>query len=173
MPKERPIDPQVIETFKAIIPAGFKFGELSKAPSQSGLRKCDLSTVQFLETLKVDLVNDICGQMRPVLSVNYVVALARFMLLFMQIEEKLKNRQNPSWVQAYEGHSAMTQEKRLSLTAIALTERDEECMQVMADAFQSPRDGFMNYVYWDGLQSHGELGKGDHDPLGPDACAVM
>lgn len=102
----------------------------------------------------MDLVNDICGQMRPVLSVNYVVVLAHFMLLFMQIEEELKNRRNPSWVQAYEGHSAITREKRLSLTAIALTERDEECMQVMADAFQSPRDGFMDYLCWDGLQTY-------------------
>lgn len=123
-------------------------------PHRSGPRKCDLGTVQFLETLKVDLVNDICGQMRPVLSVNYVVVLAHFMLLFMQIEEELKNRRNPSWVQAYEGHSAMTREKRLSLTAIALTERNEECMQVMADAFQSPSDGFMDYLCWDSLQTY-------------------
>lgn len=98
--EERPIDPHVLESIKEKMPAGFKFGELPKTPLQSGPRKCDLSTIQYLETLKLDLVSDISGQMRPVLSVNYVVVLARFMLLFMQIEEKLKSRGNPSWVQA-------------------------------------------------------------------------
>ena len=67
--KEQPIDSQVLESIKANIPVGFKFRELPKAPSQNGPRKCDLSTVQFLETLKLDLVNDICDQMRPILVV--------------------------------------------------------------------------------------------------------
>ena len=121
----------------------------------------------------MDLISDSCGQTRPVASVNYVTVLMRFMFLFMQVEDELKQRRNPSWVQAYEGNSVMTREKRLSLITLALREHDEDCMQVFAHAFENPRSSFVDHIYWDDLETHGEFVSGDPHPLGLDSCTVM
>lgn len=173
MTKQEPLDPRLVESAKAHTPAGYKFAGMAKPPSRRGPQQGNLSTTEYLNTLKLDLVSDICGQTRPVASVNYVTVLVRFMFLFMQVEDELKQRRNSSWVQAYEENSAMMREKRLSLTTLALKEHDEECMQAFADAFQNPRSGFMDHIYWDDLETHGGFGSGDPNPLGPDSCTVM
>lgn len=81
--------------------------------------------------------------------------------LFMMVENKLKQRRNPLFVQAYEEDPMMMKEKRASLTMLVLATQNEECMEVFAEAFQNPRMGFMNHIYWDDL----DTGDSDKDNL--------
>jgi hypothetical protein len=101
--------------------------------------------------LKLDIVNDVSSATRPLSSLNYIWVTVRFMMVFLEIEDELKRLRNPLWVQAYEADSMMTREKRATLTSLVLAEEDNECMRVMAEAFQNPRAGFMNHVYWGNL----------------------
>ena len=161
---------------QANLSGGHSYQQLPKGtPRQRSLNKRDIGVDSYFEGLKFDLVNDIYG-MRPFSSVNYVSVLARFMLLFMQIEKELKSRRNSSWVEVYEGRSSTTREKRVSLTTMALGGKDEECLQVMADAFQNPRAGFMNHIYWNDLEDYNtdnRVGIQDSYPLGPsESCTV-
>ncbi|KNG89764.1 hypothetical protein ANOM_002006 [Aspergillus nomiae NRRL 13137] len=172
---EQTIDPKVLESIKTNMPEGYEAKGLGVSTSllHSTPRKSVLGIAQYLEALKLDIFGEICGDTRPVLSVNYVMVLVCFMILFMRIEDELKSRRNPLWVQAYEGNTAITREKRLSLTALVLAQEDEECMQVMADAFQNLRLGFKGYIYWDDLYKEGSKMEQNSDPFGLDTCMVM
>ena len=68
----------------------------------------------------------------------------------------------------------MMREKRVSLTALALTKEDEECMNVIAEVFQSPRAGFMEHIYWEDLKDTMETASKDAvDDDISDSCTVM
>lgn len=167
------IDPEVLERVKAQTSNTYTVQEPSKAPLRPNPRKCDIATDEYLNTLKVDLIGEINGLHRPLASLNYVVCLTIFMMLFLQIEDELKRRRNPLWVQAYEVNSTMMREKRLSLTAMVLKGDDEECLQVMTDKFQGLRTGFQRHIYWKELVPLESFTSGDGNALGPDACTVM
>ncbi|RDL37370.1 uncharacterized protein BP5553_04803 [Venustampulla echinocandica] len=141
------------------------------ALSKSGLGACGL-----LNLIKMDVLTDICG-VRPLSSLNYVWVAVRFMMLFMQIEDELKRLRNPLWVRAYEQEPSMMREKRLSLTMLVLDREDFECMEVMARVFQKPRAGFMEHIYWDGLDEPTKAIRMGMDPLADDeaaaSCIVM
>lgn len=67
-------------------------------------------------------------------------------------------------------------EKRLSLTAFALTGEDEECLKVMAETFEEFRTGWMAHIYWDDLvtsKSMTERFCGDTDDVGEPACTIV
>ncbi|KAL1985317.1 hypothetical protein VTN96DRAFT_7995 [Rasamsonia emersonii] len=151
--QKRSNDQGIPESVLAALPEGYKTARMPEYKhSGSDPSKGPFSSGELLDLLKLDIISDVSGESRPLSSLNYVWVTARFMLLFHQIEDKLRRLRNPLWVQAYEGNSVMTREKRVSLTALVLAQEDEECMEVMAEAFQSPRAGFMNHVYWDDLR---------------------
>lgn len=115
------------------------------------------SEAELMRILQMDIVNDVDSVVRPISSLSYFFVAAQFLLLFMRIEDKLKELRNPLWVRAYEEDSKMMREKRLSLTTLALEGDDEECLRVMAEVFESPGMGFINYVYWEGLYDRKEM----------------
>ena len=119
----------------------------SKNSKHSGHR---MSRRELLELSKWDMHGDICGS-SPLSSLNYVWVTIRFMILFMQIEDDLKRVRNPLWVRSYEAGGRPSRDKRVGLTYSALHEQDDECLRTMAKAFQSPRAGFMNHIYWEDL----------------------
>jgi hypothetical protein len=167
--QDRGADQPLPEALLASLPEGY-----STAPAPENKRgKHIFSGRELLDLFKLDIISDISGE-RPLSSLNYVWVTARFMILFHEIEDKLKRLRNPSWVRAYEKEALMMREKRLSLTALALTGEDEECMRVIAEAFQSPRAGFMEHIYWEDLKGAMETVSKDaidDDISGP--CTVM
>ncbi|KAJ5164931.1 uncharacterized protein N7500_006761 [Penicillium coprophilum] len=78
---------------------------------------------------------------------------------------------------SYGGNSKLTEQKRLALTVLALADSDPECLQIMADAFQETKGGFLHHIYWDDLINPDEATKtfqsGDNGPFAPDSCVVM
>lgn len=151
------------EALKAFIPEGSllqpasisaqKPGESTKASQEPS--DINISGVNVLELLKCDIYNDVCGS-RPLLSLNFAWVVIRFMVCFMQFEDRLSETRNPLYVRAYETDREWFREKRLGLTVLALFEQDEECLKIMAEEFQNPRAGFMNHIYWEDLQGTGE-----------------
>lgn len=158
------------EALLASLPEGYNTSPAPENKRGKGI----FGGCELLDLLKPGIISDISGE-RPLSSLNYVWVTARFMLLFHQIENELKRLRNPSWVRAYEKEAVMMREKRASLTALALTGEDEECMKVIAEAFQSPRTGFMEHIYWEDLKSAAETVSKDaidDDEIGG-SCTVM
>lgn len=113
----------------------------------SGIRKGGVSLAGYLSTLKHDFISGICGQIRPLSSLNSIWVLVRCYVLFLDMEERLSACRNPIWVQVYEGNPRFTQHKRLSHTVLAVRDIDQECLRIMADVFGSQGGGFIDHVY--------------------------
>jgi hypothetical protein len=170
-------DEEIPESVLATLPEGYKTARMSEYKkhrrSSDPNKNASLSARELLDVLKLDIISDVSSENRPLSSLNYIWVTARFMLLFHQIEDELKRLRNPLWVQAYEGNSLMTREKRASLTSLVLAEEDEECMEIIAEAFQSPRAGFMHHIYWDDLVSSEALrSTAAENELGA-SCTIM
>ena len=172
---KEPMPPAILDT----VPAGYSMGSrdtsLLKKSSQG-----NLSGRGLLTFVKQDVLDDVCGS-RPLSSLNLVWVLSRFLMLFMQIEERLKELRNPLWVQAYERpDSSLKWEKRVALVTMALNESSqhhgqEECLTVMAEEFERSRMGWMHHMYWDDLDTYLEAkdkAKEDEEP-GDDVCVLM
>ncbi|KAL7621943.1 hypothetical protein AAE478_007443 [Parahypoxylon ruwenzoriense] len=169
--EEQPLPEAVRE---ALVPKGYRIGNLPEPGSKGGNHK--LSGQDLLDLLKLDISNDICGDI-PLSSLNYVWVMVRFMMLFHQFEEELGKLRNPLYVQAYETDPLWQKQKRVGLAYLALHLQDEECLHVMAREFQNPRTGFMTHIYWDDLGSTRLRGEKPRSNRGddelPDQCIVM
>ncbi|KAJ5458032.1 hypothetical protein N7475_009420 [Penicillium sp. IBT 31633x] len=163
---------KMMESLQSTVPEGWTVGNLGY-----GHTKGEYGLSKYLSVLSFDFISDICGELRPLSSLNYIIVLARCYLLFMEIEDNLRKCRNPSWVQAYEGDSKLTEQKRLSLTVLALAGTDPECLRIMADVFEQMRGGFLHHVYWDGLTNIKEAAdtfqSDDKFPFGPDSWFIM
>ncbi|KAJ2996581.1 hypothetical protein NUW58_g928 [Xylaria curta] len=159
---------------EALVPKGYSTGNLPELGGKGSNRK--LSSQDLLDLLKLDISNDICGDI-PLSSLNYLWTMARFMMLFHGFESELGKLRNPLYVKAYETDPLWKKHKRVGLAYLALHVQDEECLRVMAREFQNPRAGFMNHIYWEDLESTRLCGeeprsnRGDDELL--DQCAVM
>ncbi|KZF19909.1 hypothetical protein L228DRAFT_256894 [Xylona heveae TC161] len=171
---------QVSQDFLASLPKEYKTyqtPDLNRSSSTS-TKGGQPSGRDLLGLLKFDILNDVSAKLRPLSSLNYLSATLAFMLVFTQAEDKLRELHNPLWIEAYDRNPTMTREKRASFTSLVLAQQDDECMRVLAEAFQSPRTGFMNHIYWLDLDDPDQLAKsstGNHDddsPMGP-SCTVM
>ncbi|KAJ5613704.1 hypothetical protein N7528_007358 [Penicillium herquei] len=116
---------------------------------------------RYLAILRDDLIDDICGHIKPLSSLNYISVLAHCFLLFEKIEQHLRACRNPSWIQAYEQEH---NDKHIALTRLALMGRDNECLRIMASAFENQRRNFIDHVYWDDLTDTSTM----MEPLRPD-----
>ncbi|RMJ22349.1 hypothetical protein PHISP_06779 [Aspergillus sp. HF37] len=118
----------------------------SGSPHSGGL---ELSEHQLLALLKIDILQDVSGEI-PISALNYLSATVQFKLLFSFIENELIELKNPTYVRAYTAGGSATA-KKLALTTLALVEEDEECLTVMAKAFDKHRTNFTTHVYWEEL----------------------
>jgi hypothetical protein len=126
--------------------------------------------------IKSDIFGDVCGGTPcPLSSLNYVSITAMCIFLFQQMEEELAKLRNPLYLRVYEMESEWNAYKRASLTLLALSEQDDECLRVMAHRFQFVRRVFKSHTYWDGLKTRAEWE--DTGPAegvdGVDQCVVM
>ncbi|OTA94663.1 hypothetical protein M434DRAFT_394464 [Hypoxylon sp. CO27-5] len=133
----------------------------------------------LLRVLKHDIVSEVCGNQFH-LSFNAIWILAFCSDLFEKIETRLEEQKDPLYLKAYEAEGAAKTDKRIALTALALYEQDDECLKVIADAIQSLRPGFVEFVYWEEMDftsnTPDELAAEDvqqEREVGADACAVM
>ncbi|KAG7291176.1 hypothetical protein NEMBOFW57_001188 [Staphylotrichum longicolle] len=136
-----------------------------------------LTARDHLEHAKADLLIDITGELRPLSSFNYIWAACTMMMLFSMIEDDLAARRNRLYVRAYETDREWSRAKRVGLGFLAMVEEDEECLTVMAEAFEKGRVGFLAHVYWRGLEGFGEYvdrrEAGREGGIDGDACSVM
>jgi hypothetical protein len=145
--------------------------------SSSNKRKAlKLSEKELLEVLKSDILSDVCGVV-PLSSLNYVWVTARIMVLFLGVENKLREANNPCYLRAYEGQEFRTN-KRVGLAVMALREDNQFLLRTIADEFEEQRGGFLHHIYWEGLESvedrltaHDQ--RSNPDELEVDGCAVM
>lgn len=145
-----PEEEKAIESVQAALPEGYKTMPASQRQydSSNGL----VSSSELLDLLKLDFVSCISGD-HPVCAVNYAWATVDIMMWFSRVEQELRRLQNPLWLRAYERDPQLTRSKRTSLTALVLSEQDQQCMEVMAKVFEDFRIGFMTHIYWEDLNT--------------------
>jgi hypothetical protein len=139
-----------LDAFSKSFKTGGAAGSEDKKTQQE--EEGQIEGVEILEFLKWDIHADVCGR-DLVSSLNFIWVTARFSVLFMQIEENLRKVRNPIYVKVYEENPTLMREKRLSLAVGALQGDDEQCLRIMAEGFQNPRSGFMNFIYWEDLDT--------------------
>ncbi|KAL3418227.1 hypothetical protein PVAG01_09942 [Phlyctema vagabunda] len=114
-------------------------------------KRAGLDNSGFLTIFELDVDREIAGT-RPLLCLNCIFVTVNIFLLFSRIEDELRIRRNALWVATYEGEDpSVRRDKRASLTALILSQEDEECMEVAAEKFQKPRSGAMHHIYCDDL----------------------
>ncbi|KAI1409507.1 hypothetical protein F5Y13DRAFT_203428 [Hypoxylon sp. FL1857] len=133
----------------------------------------------LLQVLKHDIVSEVCGNQFH-LSFNPISILAFCNDLFERVEVQLEKKKDPLYLKAYGAKGVASTDKRSALTALALYEQDDECLKVMAEAFQNPRPSFLEFIYWDEMSftenTADEMADEDveHErEVGSEACAVM
>jgi hypothetical protein len=141
-------DSEIPESLMPQLPEGYR-----NMTNNAAKKKEKAAFRDLLPCLKMDIVNDIQGEIRPRSSLNYIWVMAQCMMLFMAMEDELSEFRNPSYIQAYEEDVAMMFDKRVSLTALALAGRDDGLLRVMASKFEDMRTGFTTHIYWDDLDS--------------------
>ncbi|KAL6401145.1 hypothetical protein AUP68_16871 [Ilyonectria robusta] len=163
---------------KSVTPGGFKgvlAGELPKmAGGSSNPADMRLAGRDLLSAIQVDIRNDVSGTM-PVSSLNYIWVTCYFFMLFMTIEDRLKELQNPLYLRAYNSPGPWGSQKRSALVSFVMQVEDEECMRVMAEIFDESRTGFMSHIYWEDLELSGSEPTTRSKPVMDEAdmCTVM
>ncbi|KAL7909029.1 hypothetical protein GGI35DRAFT_493835 [Trichoderma velutinum] len=140
-------------------------------------RADNLSRRELLGLIQCDIYSDICGPF-PYSSLNYSWVTARIMMLFMMFEEELKKLGNPLYQEIYVADSGRNPEKRVFLAVAALSETDEECLQIMARVMEEHRMGWMNHIYWEDLDTsmdrlHRRASCDSSNAIEQDLCSVM
>ncbi|KAI2636277.1 hypothetical protein GGS26DRAFT_486893 [Hypomontagnella submonticulosa] len=172
---------------RSVVAEGYTLGPVSDLNKRAGTTllsngspyEVSLTARELLELVKWDIYSEVCGH-RPVLSFNYIWAMANFMMTFTKIEDELKRVRNPLYIRIYETRNPLSSEKRVGLTMLAMAEQDDECLRVMANMFQRPRTGFMGHIYWNDLEGTSDMMEKSaqrdarrEKEFGPDQCAVM
>lgn len=94
--------------------------------ASSGFDKRNFPTLEFLDCIKFDLVNDIC-LLRPLSGIHYPNIALRFINAFADIELELGRIRNPLWIRICEQRPETIRHKsRIELLA-ADAEEDREC----------------------------------------------
>ncbi|KAM0429801.1 hypothetical protein ACHAPT_006407 [Fusarium lateritium] len=158
----------------AITPEGYQTmapGSLDMATGAARKTTSQVTGRDLLEFTRADILSDVAG-MRPLLSLNYLSVVGVFIVAFSQIEDRLKEARNRSYIHAYERPESWQADKRITLTLLALAGDDKECLKIMGEVFEICRTGFMDYIYWDDLETSPRY-KPRADESIPGGCVVM
>ncbi|KAL9572301.1 hypothetical protein ACKAV7_003502 [Fusarium commune] len=127
----------------------------------------------ILELAKFDILSDVAG-IAPISSLNYLGVTCWLFITFGCIEERLKDAGNPVYFEAYEGSGPWKLEKRVALALLALKGGNEECLRIVADTLNEARSGFMDFIYWEDLETEPRERESHHvDPSLGNECTVM
>ena len=129
----------------------------------------------LLDLLRLDFFADVCGR-DPLSSLNYVWITVHIFMLFMRIEDRLREARHPLYLRAYENPMPqMRLQKRLALITNAMAEEDVEALKMFAEVFQDPRVGAINCIFWKDLQEtdSGNKPRRESDDIPMDDCSVM
>ncbi|KAI8657076.1 hypothetical protein NCS56_01313400 [Fusarium sp. Ph1] len=144
-------------------------GSLDMATGAARKTASQVTGRDLLEFARANILSDVAG-MRPLLSFNYLSSIVVFLWVFAQIEDRLSEARNRSYIDAYERPGPAG--KRIILVLLALAEQDQQCLRIMGEAFQACRSGFMDYIYWDDLDTEPALRERPGNSS-PEACVVM
>lgn len=77
------------------------------------------------------------------------------------------------YFEAYEGPGPWKLEKRVALALLALKGDNEECLRIVADTLNDARSGFMDFIYWEDLETEPREKEERVDPSVGNECTVM
>ncbi|KAF9776908.1 hypothetical protein IL306_004853, partial [Fusarium sp. DS 682] len=127
------------------------------------------SSSQLLDIAKADLLADVAGS-RPLSSLNYLGVTCWLLDTFMLLEKRLKEARDRVYVTVYEKPGSWQDDKRVCFAVLALEQENEECLKIVADTLNETRCGFVNFIYWEGLELEPQQRE---DMNFADLCTVM
>jgi hypothetical protein len=126
----------------------------------------------ILDLAKFDILSDVAG-IAPISSLNYLGVTCWLLITFGRVEERLKEAGNHVYFEAYERSGPWKLEERVALALLALKGDIEECLRIVADTLDQARTGFMDFIYWEDLETEPRESESYVDPsLGTD-CTFM
>jgi hypothetical protein len=162
------MEEEIPENLLPALPEGYTKGA---APGRAR-GDTQFSNSDLLTYLKLDLTSDVSGA-RPLSALNFTFITTLFMIHWELFEAELKRRRNPLYVLAYEEDPKTMREKRRSLTSLIMSQMDEECLELMAEVFTTPRYGAINHIYWEDLELPGQENPISESRDNEPACVVM
>jgi hypothetical protein len=133
-----------------------------------------------LEAVKCDLIRDLGRTPKLLSGMNFIAAIVTMLDLFHLMEGELDKRRNPLYVSVYEGNPSFRGNKREALVLRALERSDEECVRVLADAFQRYEVGIRQHFFDKEELDFGDLSFGGNhttdkmdEETGANLCLVM
>lgn len=153
----------------------YKTGPSRDPYSVSKAKKPDqLQGRTLLDVLRLDVFSDVCGR-TPISSLNYVWITCHIMMLFMEFEKRFREARHPLWVKAYEQpEPQLRRQKRLALIVAAMTEEDDEALEIFAAGFEELRLGALACIFWEDLrEEESGVKPGRDEEIPTDMCSVM
>ena len=125
---------------------------LTQLRKRTGGGKYELEGTDLLRLIKPDIEEDVVG-VRPLSGINYTWITLKIMLMWKVMEDRLSEARNRLYIQAYEGSWRRGEQKRVQLTSLALQERDDECLKIMAQSIKELNLAFGASFFWDNNRS--------------------
>ncbi|KAF4442143.1 hypothetical protein FALBO_17303 [Fusarium albosuccineum] len=129
----------------------------------------------LLDLIKMDVANDVQGIM-PLSSLNYLSVTVWFIIMFNKIEERLREARDPVYIEAFERPGPWERVKRVGLGMLALRPEHDKSLRLIAEVLESGRCGFMDYIYWEDLDTEPKLRQQQRSASGYEGgneCTVM
>lgn len=169
---------------ETVVPAKVDRSMSNASRHTDGYQPNTLSKEDLLEIVQVDITNDLLST-QPFSGLNYLAVHVSCYLLFREIYTTLNERRNQTWMAVKSSWRPGSERLALPLVfrVLKMGDRDEECLQIIAEAFDpcrnraSPRA----HIYWDRLLLADEEGEPKKGQLNADgdglidngACCVM
>jgi hypothetical protein len=129
----------------------------------------------LLNLVRYDIFADVCGK-KPMSGLNYLSITMHMIMLFMSIEDRLKESQHPLYSRTY-GNTATSSRgsKRAALITAIIAEEDTGALKLCAEVFEKFRVGAIPNVFWGDLREEESGGpkERDADEIPMDQCLVM
>lgn len=124
----------------------------------------EASSIPVLDYLRRDFEIDIYRHggllSQPRSGINFVWILDYMLSYFNEVEDKLDQARNATYVRVYEVNPSLMKYKRINLVHLALKGDDEECLQIMAECFERRSVRYEDFFYWNRWCNRGKLNHG-------------
>ncbi|KAK4067016.1 uncharacterized protein Triagg1_8016 [Trichoderma aggressivum f. europaeum] len=117
-------------------------------------REGEFMAETILSMIWNDIHDDICGEIRPMSSLNYLCITVRILQYFEQLEKEAKDSGSAMIRGLYNGiengekSGSFKGDKRLLVSLRALDGKDDELLKTMAKAFEKCGGSLADFTYW-------------------------
>ncbi|KAH6611384.1 hypothetical protein Trco_001404 [Trichoderma cornu-damae] len=160
----------------------------SNRPSGHEVKDFEMTAEMMLNILYNDIHGDICGSLRPLSSLNYLLITIHMLQYFEEVETQAENSGSSVLKALYacdescQKSCCLQGDRKLLILLRTLSGKDRELMRTMAKSFEKCGGRYTDFIYWavedddsKGTRAALRLGKRQGpvvDSGGPDCCLM-